>query len=96
LARESCAKYANWLMAASLAAVNWSILNMVGFLWEVGRWGYLFAALHNDHSKHSAPGVKDYLVQRSKEMPGVRVRGARSLQSNTYKTKARVSGPLLP
>src|SRR5215510_13894095 len=63
LARESWAKYENWLIAASLAAVIWSILN-IGLDPYLGG-GSSFAALHNDNLRAGEGEVKDYFVQRS-------------------------------
>src|SRR5216684_7064907 len=73
LASESCAKYVNWLMAASLAALNWSILN-IWFSFRRWPWGRKFAALHNDHSRPPCPEVKKYLVQRNKRREGRRIK----------------------
>src|SRR5258706_8639683 len=61
LASESCAKYVNWLMAASLAAVIWSILNMAGFPLKVVL-GRRYAALHKRHFIPYSPQVKQYLL----------------------------------
>src|SRR5579862_7617958 len=80
LASESCAKYANWLIAASLAALNWSILNMALILC-LGVWLAAFAALHKLHFRPNPPEVKGFLVQRNINLPPLQDQSLRRLSA---------------
>jgi hypothetical protein len=66
-----------------LAALNWSILNMVVSLEVVGLWGGSFVALHNDHFRASSPQVKGFLLHCNKEERGTRHEAREGDESST-------------
>src|SRR6185369_12349354 len=59
LATDSLAKKANWSIAASLAAVTWSILNMVWLLVS-GCGSQSYVALHKCHFRPNPDQVKGF------------------------------------